>query len=79
MMFVYTIGDIAGIAFLLLMLVIAAFGAIERYARQAFCKHEKYFETMACDAVCRKCNKNLGFIGRVQEERAALKETGNVG
>ena len=76
-MFIYTIGDIVWIVFLLLMLVILAIAAIERWARQAFCKHEKYHETMACDAVCIKCGKNLGFIGGVQKERAAaLKETG---
>lgn len=76
MMFIYAIGDIVGIAFLLLMLVILAIAAIERWARQAFCKHEKYHETMACEAVCRKCGKNLGFIGRVRKERAAAhKET----
>lgn len=26
------------------------------------CKHLRVRETMACDAVCRDCGKNLGFI-----------------
>lgn len=70
-MFVYTIEDIIGITFFLLMLVIFGVTIIKRYAIQSFCKHEKYHETMACDAVCQNCGKNLGFIGNVQKERAA--------
>ncbi len=28
------------------------------------CKHDgRVSETSACDAICRKCGKNLGFIG----------------
>ncbi len=26
------------------------------------CKHLRVRETMACDAVCRDCGRNLGFI-----------------
>lgn len=32
--------------------------------RKAKCGHEEgVSETSACDAICRKCGKNLGFIG----------------
>ena len=56
----------------LLGLVVLFFSAerILRWLQQRRCDHEKYFETMACEAVCTKCGKNLGFIGTVREERA---------
>lgn len=38
--------------------------------RRARCKHERFYETRACDAVCSACGKNLGFIGTVREQRA---------
>lgn len=41
--------------------------------RRARCKHERFYETRACDAVCSACGKNLGFIGAVRERRAALR------
>ena len=32
------------------------------------CKHtDGVNETQACDAICRKCGKNLGFIGSYRE------------
>lgn len=32
--------------------------------RQRGCKHDgAIHETQACDAICTKCGKNLGFIG----------------
>lgn len=33
-----------------------------KFIKSFFCKHEEYFETMACDAICNKCHKNLGFV-----------------
>jgi len=35
--------------------------------RNRRCKHERYRETMACDAICMKCGKDLGFIQDVRE------------
>jgi len=72
-MFVYTIGDIIGIAFLVIFLSASMIVAISRYIKQSFCKHEKFYETMACDAICSNCGKNLGFIGKIQEERKEWK------
>ena len=37
--------------------------ALPEAIKQARCKHERVRETMACDAVCQACGKNLGFIG----------------
>jgi hypothetical protein len=33
-----------------------------------FCKHAEYFETMACDAICNKCHKNLGFVEKSRKD-----------
>jgi hypothetical protein len=27
------------------------------------CKHLRVRESMACDAICRDCHRNIGFIG----------------
>lgn len=42
--------------------------AIKEWWKQARCSHENYRETMSCQAICKSCNKNLGFIGRVREK-----------
>jgi len=35
---------------------------------QLKCKHDGgVSETQACDAICKKCRKNLGFIGTWRE------------
>jgi hypothetical protein len=39
--------------------------------KQLRCKHENISETMACDAVCTRCGKNLGFIGTWRKRRDA--------
>lgn len=30
------------------------------------CKHKNYFENRACNAICRDCGKDLGFIGSLR-------------
>lgn len=32
------------------------------------CKHEKYYENMACHGICRNCGKDLGFIGTLRDK-----------
>ena len=63
-MFVYTIRDVLAVA---VVLAFAVYGLLRIFAtsiRQWLCKHDKgYFENMACDAICRECGKNLGFVG----------------
>lgn len=39
---------------------------IPRIIRQARCIHESYWVPRSCDAVCRSCGKNLGFIGALK-------------
>lgn len=53
---------IVGLLVLLGVVVIVALSYLPGYLRKKFCKHEKYRETRACNAVCIKCGKNLGHI-----------------
>lgn len=72
-MFVYTIGDIfGGITFILFLIFLLAW-CIRDWWVQWRCKHESYYENMACDAICNHCRKNLGFIGTVREQRNGRK------
>jgi len=34
------------------------------------CNHEEYFESRSCTAYCFHCNKNLGFIGDVRQDKS---------
>jgi hypothetical protein len=68
-MFIYTIGDI--------LTGVVVFGVGGLYLvfyvltsiKQSKCKHERFYETSACDAVCTDCGKNLGFIGNIRKSR----------
>ncbi len=33
------------------------------------CEHPEVNETRACEAICRRCGKNLGFIGTWREKQ----------
>lgn len=46
--------------------ICAAFAIILTVLRQSRCKHPYFRETSACDAICRACGKNLGFIDDVR-------------
>lgn len=75
-MFIWTIWDLiffsfAGICFLLIFLIRAYTWYI-----QATCKHDQGVgETMACDAICRSCGKNLGFIGAWRDAQKKGKKS----
>ena len=63
-MFIWTLTDLIFLAIIGLCFLLGA--AIKLYALwiQWRCKHDGGVgETMACDAICRQCGKNLGFIG----------------
>lgn len=54
------------IALLLLIFMIIAYLVMNltTYIQQSRCKHDGGVnETQACDAICKLCGKNLGFIG----------------
>lgn len=56
-------------------LVVLLLVSLPTMIRQARCKHDHAVrETSACDAICDKCGKNLGFIGTWRKSRAT-KET----
>lgn len=64
-LFVLTLSDVIGLFVVALLfiawLVVSVIGAIA----QSRCKHDGGVgETSACDAICNKCGKNLGFIGK---------------
>ena len=68
--FVLSLSDIVGlIVFGLFMFVWAAI-LLNTKVTQSMCKHDVGVnETMACNAICRKCGKNLGFIGTWREKQ----------
>jgi hypothetical protein len=66
-MFVWTISDVIGLVALTIALACYAGHLVYTWIKQKSCPHLVYNETMACDAICRMCGKNLGFIGNVRE------------
>lgn len=68
-MFIYTLSDIIGLILFALFLLFLILWFIKDAWIQWRCKHEKFYENMACNAICSKCRKNLGFIGTVREQR----------
>ena len=73
-MFIYTVETIVGLIMLILfmlVIVVMIFGSIKHSWKHRNCQHEKVSETSACHAICRKCHKNLGFIGTWREKNKA--------
>ena len=67
-MFIFTISDFIALAILVILAIVAFINFIRNAIKQRKCLHEKYFETMACDAVCCSCGKNLGFIDSIRDK-----------
>lgn len=68
--FVLTLGDVLGIATAIVVVLVLLAASGMKWWRERQCKHnEGVSETMACDAICRKCGKNLGFIGSIREQK----------
>lgn len=56
--------DLVELAVLLVFLVALVCANVPHWWRRARCRHDQGVnESMACDAICRGCGKNLGFIG----------------
>ena len=72
--FVVTLQDIIGLTLfgIILLVVIIYFSRL--YLKQVFCKHSRVYETMACNAICSSCGKNLGFIGNWQDKQKSRNE-----
>lgn len=68
--FVITIGDVVGLTLSAIVLSIVVIVMTIRGIKQALCKHDGTVgETQACDAICHKCGKNLGFIGTWRDKQ----------
>jgi hypothetical protein len=74
--FVITFGDVFGLIALAVFLLVFVFVYAKQAWKQSRCKHDgRVNETMACDAICRQCGKNLGFIGKWREAKLKEKNT----
>lgn len=65
------------LAFVGVVLLVAIIINLPTAVERTFCKHERYRETRACDAICINCGRNLGFIQPLRERdslRAKQKE-----
>lgn len=69
--FTYTLSDIIGVTLFGLLLIGIAIWAITDWLRQTLCKHESYYENRACNAICNRCGKNLGFIGNLRDKHGS--------
>ena len=62
--FVVTLGDVVGLFASGLVVICALMIGARRWWRVRFCKHDLgVMETQSCNAICKQCGKNLGFIG----------------
>ena len=67
--FVWTFSDAVTIVVVLAFVLVFGFLRLMVFVEQALCSHDRgVTETSACDAICRKCGKNLGFIGTWREK-----------
>ena len=69
-MFIYTIGDLLTLLVIISTIATAIVVGVIQWRKQSRCKHDGgYTETQACDAICRRCGKNLGFIGKLRDKK----------
>ena len=61
-------GAIGAVALLVALYVLAS---LPRLLKQRRCNHPAVNETQACDAICRECGKNLGFIKNRRDAQKA--------
>lgn len=60
---------IIDLAFIAAVVFAAALASAPKFYRQWRCRHDEVRETMACDAICCNCGKNLGFIGAWRKQK----------
>jgi hypothetical protein len=77
--FVWTLGDVVGLTLTVIVGLIVAGLWLSQAIKEGRCKHDGYIgENRACDAICGKCGKNLGFIGAWRERRADRPSGGHL-
>lgn len=70
--FVWTLSDVLYVVVGGLLIGAWVLVSMVEWWRQSRCKHDGGVnETQACDAICRKCGKNLGFIGNWRKRNVA--------
>ena len=74
-MFVFTISTVVEIAVFVILAIWYVTIKAKDYLKQKRCKHEEYYENRSCDATCKSCGKNLGFIGTLRDVRKHDKES----
>lgn len=63
-MFIWTLSDAFCAIVGLLLLGVLVVVSIAEWFKRSRCKHDgETGETQSCESICRKCGKNLGFIG----------------
>ena len=68
-MLMFTVSDCLAILVWAIIAILILFLTLKTAFRQSRCKHDKgYTETRSCDAICRKCGKNLGFIQNLRDK-----------
>jgi hypothetical protein len=66
------LADLAfGLVACLVIFAMYGLAQLPGWVRRHRCKHPTVHETSACDAVCRTCGKNLGFIQKWRDAQAA--------
>lgn len=64
MIFVWTLKDVVGLALVAIVALVLLYLWLSQWIREARCKHDGgVTENRECNAFCRQCGKNLGFIG----------------
>jgi hypothetical protein len=51
------------------MVIGAIYISVKQAIKEARCDHKEYYETRSCDAICKNCGKNLGFIGTLRDKK----------
>ena len=62
-MIIFSIVDILALILGLIYLIWVCSLKYKECKKQFMCPHHEVHETMACEAICDECGKNLGFIG----------------
>ncbi len=73
-MFIYTIDDIVTLIVIAFVVAVTLIFNAKIIYQQWRCKHDGgVYESMACDAICKQCGKNLGFIGSWRKKQEESK------
>ena len=73
--FVWTFWDLFDVLVIISMICSGITIILIRYIKERRCKHDgEIRETSSCDAICIKCGKNLGFIGKIRSDKIKNNE-----